>query len=268
MILNMTKQFYFISGLPRSGSTLLAALLSQNPDLYVSMTSPLIGFLGTLESTWIKTYKQFTCPFDNHLENLSKGLINNFYESVDKKFIIDKSRDWSSNIGHLHQLFGEQPKLICTVRDIPSIISSFYKLICNDVDGKRNLDHELQTRGKNLNDSNRCQQIWESFVKESWNSLKEGYQAYPECVHIIEYDDIIENPSETIEGVYDFLSVPRYQHRFENIETIEIENDEKWGLKDLHKVAPQLKRQSLGPESILGKEIYRTYLDLKLEFWR
>ncbi|WP_445305906.1 sulfotransferase [Microcoleus sp. T3_A4] len=32
---------YFISGLPRSGSTLLAALLRQNPRFYSAMTSPI-----------------------------------------------------------------------------------------------------------------------------------------------------------------------------------------------------------------------------------
>ncbi|MEG3936419.1 MULTISPECIES: sulfotransferase [unclassified Microcoleus] len=34
---------HFISGLPRSGSTLLAALLRQNPRFHGAMTSPLGG---------------------------------------------------------------------------------------------------------------------------------------------------------------------------------------------------------------------------------
>ncbi|WP_333154680.1 sulfotransferase [Microcoleus sp. B9-D4] len=33
----------FISGLPRSGSTLLAALLRQNPRFHSAMTSPIGG---------------------------------------------------------------------------------------------------------------------------------------------------------------------------------------------------------------------------------
>ena len=33
-------QFHFISGLPRSGSTLLAALLRQNPRFHARMSSP------------------------------------------------------------------------------------------------------------------------------------------------------------------------------------------------------------------------------------
>ena len=33
------KSYYFISGLPRSGSTLLSAILRQNPDFYADIAS-------------------------------------------------------------------------------------------------------------------------------------------------------------------------------------------------------------------------------------
>ncbi|WP_414570950.1 sulfotransferase [Nostoc sp. CCY 9925] len=36
----MTPKIHFISGLPRSGSTLLGVLLRQNPQFHASMTSP------------------------------------------------------------------------------------------------------------------------------------------------------------------------------------------------------------------------------------
>ena len=36
-------EFHVISGLPRSGSTLLSSLLSQNPNSYASISSPLLG---------------------------------------------------------------------------------------------------------------------------------------------------------------------------------------------------------------------------------
>ena len=39
---------HFISGLPRSGSTLLAALLRQNPRFQAGMSGPLAGLFGAL----------------------------------------------------------------------------------------------------------------------------------------------------------------------------------------------------------------------------
>ena len=41
-------KIHFISGLPRSGSTLLAALLRQNPRFQVGMSGPLAGLFGAL----------------------------------------------------------------------------------------------------------------------------------------------------------------------------------------------------------------------------
>ena len=37
------KSYYFISGLPRSGSTLLSGILKQNPDFYADIASPVQG---------------------------------------------------------------------------------------------------------------------------------------------------------------------------------------------------------------------------------
>ena len=41
------KQYYFISGLPRSGSTLLSAILKQNPEFYADISSPVDRIVET-----------------------------------------------------------------------------------------------------------------------------------------------------------------------------------------------------------------------------
>jgi sulfotransferase len=38
------QRFHFISGRPRSGSTLLSAILSQNPRFNAGVSSPLAAF--------------------------------------------------------------------------------------------------------------------------------------------------------------------------------------------------------------------------------
>jgi sulfotransferase len=44
----MQNGIHFISGLPRAGSTLLAAILSQNPVLHAGITSPMGSFVSSL----------------------------------------------------------------------------------------------------------------------------------------------------------------------------------------------------------------------------
>ena len=43
-----TRKFHFISGMPRSGTTLLAAILNQNPRFRAGMTSPLADIMGVV----------------------------------------------------------------------------------------------------------------------------------------------------------------------------------------------------------------------------
>ena len=50
----MEKKYHFITGLPRSGSTLLTSILNQNPRFHSSITDPLAtfvkGMLDTLQN--------------------------------------------------------------------------------------------------------------------------------------------------------------------------------------------------------------------------
>ena len=46
------KSLHFLSGLPRSGSTVLAALLNQHPQIKATSTSGLIGIMGAVCAAW------------------------------------------------------------------------------------------------------------------------------------------------------------------------------------------------------------------------
>ena len=48
----MTKQIYFLAGLPRSGSTLLANILAQHQHIYVTPTSGIVDMLVQVRNNW------------------------------------------------------------------------------------------------------------------------------------------------------------------------------------------------------------------------
>jgi sulfotransferase len=59
------KKIYFLSGLPRSGSTVLAALLQQHPEMHTTATSGLLDMLvGTLKA-WADSLSQKSSTQDN-----------------------------------------------------------------------------------------------------------------------------------------------------------------------------------------------------------
>ena len=48
----MSKQYIFLAGLPRSGSTLFTSILNQNPDIFASSSSPVCNTLYWSHRLW------------------------------------------------------------------------------------------------------------------------------------------------------------------------------------------------------------------------
>ena len=46
------KRIYFLAGLPRSGSTLLANILAQHPQIHVTPTSGVVDMLVQVRNSW------------------------------------------------------------------------------------------------------------------------------------------------------------------------------------------------------------------------
>jgi hypothetical protein len=70
---------HFISGLPRSGSTLLAALLRQNPRFEAGMSGPLAGLFGAL-LTEMSARNEFSIFIDDaKRERILHGLFDSYY---------------------------------------------------------------------------------------------------------------------------------------------------------------------------------------------
>ena len=73
------RKFHFISGMPRSGSTLLAAILNQNPRFRSGMTSPLADIMGVvMAETSSKNDFSFDVSDEQRVAVL-RGLVENFY---------------------------------------------------------------------------------------------------------------------------------------------------------------------------------------------
>ena len=84
---------YFLSGLPRSGSTLLTSLLNQRPDAYASPTSNLCDTMGAAVSVWENNpTTQASGGKEEDLIRILQGIQESRY-NTDKQ-VFDKSRGW------------------------------------------------------------------------------------------------------------------------------------------------------------------------------
>src|ERR1700740_3001865 len=84
-----------IPGLPRSGSTLLAAILNQNPHFRAGMTSPLADIMGVaMAEASSKNDFSFAVSEEQRV-SLLRGLVANFYAGpAGADVVFDTSRLW------------------------------------------------------------------------------------------------------------------------------------------------------------------------------
>ena len=254
------KQYYFISGLPRSGSTLLSAILRQNPDFYADISSPVEALTGSsidiitgTESNHIVTEKQ--------RKNLLYGIFNSYYQHIENPTIFDTSRSWTKKTNLLEALF-PYTKILCPVRDFVSILNSFEVLL------NKNCLYTKQIREKVFSDNifRRTQEIFEREVINCHSFLQEGYTLNPEMIYFIEYENLCKDPEKTVREIYKFLEKPYYFHDFECIDYSNETFDKACNFKNLHTVRRKVEYKP--PRCVLPPEIVQKYEKMNMEFWR
>lgn len=250
---------YFLSGLPRSGSTLLGSLLNQNPDVYVSPTSPLLDLLCLQNEAINKVKQQYTFDVGQQSGAIYDSLPLAFYRHIREPHIIDKHRAWPRNIHPARMHVSTNPKIICTYRPIPDIITSFLKLI--EKDPNNFIDKNLIQKQSPRNTKTRAAELWNGYISDPWQSVQIGLKKHASNIHLVSYDDIVTRPEATLKNIYSFLEIPEYAgHSFSEIaNTCAESKDSAWGLKDLHTLRPDLKKTSNDPIQVLGKEMCAHY---------
>lgn len=267
------KKFFFMAGLQRSGGTVLASILNQNPDIYTSPASPLLGML--VEGT-----KSYSSPqnmdFDRTpaIANALRGLANGFYADHEEPIIIDKNHWWTKPEGFesAYRYITKDVKFICPVRDITEILASFNTLFDKNPEENKNnvVDRSVLAEtypGKPMADR-RADWLMKPNNDIAAHLYGMSFAKKPEfrhLFHFIEYNDIVSKPQEVLDELYDFLEIPKFNHSFVDLKC-EIPRKSITGVFDLHLVQPTLERRSTPPGKIFLPETIRRYSGL--EFWR
>lgn len=266
----MNHQYYFMAGLPRSGSTLLKSILNQNPNVFASPISPVMELMYWNEDYFKRSEQYQAYPKPKSAYKIISGMLDQYYYDVDEPVVIDHCRAWSNNIERLKTYVAPNPKIICPVRDIVEILTSFIDLIERNNDQRSFVDEYLIENGFETNNDNRCEHLM-SEIGIVGQSLWAQYQAFvkndTKHLYFVEYEDLVKNPQETLNGIYEFLGVESYTHDFNNIQNHHRELDnEIYALKDMHYVRKELKKTSKKPENLLSSYILNKYN--KQEYWK
>ena len=257
-------KYHFISGLPRSGSTLLAALLRQNPRFHAGMASPVAAlFTGMLNQ--FSAGSEFASSIDIKLRRrLLRSLFDTFYaEESQREVIFDTSRAWCARMPAILDLFADA-KVIACVRNVAWVMDSIEQLYrANPYENTKlfNDENERSTvfsRVETLAQRNRL-------VGYAWSALKEAYYGqYAQSLLLIEYELLSQAPEKCLRLVYDFIGEPWFEHDFDNVQYDAPEFDQALGLSGLHKVRPKVA--AVARRTLLPPDLFEQYA--ALSFWQ
>lgn len=258
------QKYHFISGLPRSGSTLLGALLRQNPRFHASMTSPVGSLLEGMVRQFGAGSEFGPVITPEQRQRLVRGLFDSYYADLaDKDVIFDTNRIWSAKLPMLMDQF-PGAKVIACVRNMAWIMDSMErrfradpyeitKLFCDD--SERNT---VYSRVDTLAQRNRL-------VGFAWAALKEAfYGEHAGSLLVVEYDLLAQAPHKVLPLIYQFLDETPFDHDFDHVQFDAPKFDAPMGMRGLHKVRPKVHFEPR--TTILPPDLFKQYA--ALSFWK
>lgn len=251
----MTQKFHFISGLPRSGSTLLSGILLQNPRFHAGMTSP-VGSLCAALLGQVSAGSEFASVVDREKrKTLLRGLFDGYYADSGKEVVFDTNRAWCAKLPMLLDLF-PSAKVIACVRNVAWIMDSFERLYRANPYEHTRLFGANGARGTVYSRLEGLAQH-DQTVGFPWAALREAfYGEQAASLLLVDYELLARTPAKVMPLIYDFLGEPRFEHDFDNVEYDAEEFDLQLGAPGLHRVRSQVKftpRRSVIPPDLFEK---------------
>ena len=259
-------RLHFISGLPRSGSTLLAAILRQNPRFHAEMSGPLYGLFNTLLGEMSARNEFSVFIDDGQRRRVLTGLVREFHHghSPSDGVVFDTNRAWTTKLAAIGELFPDA-RLIACVRHMPWIIDSIERVV------QRNMfqpsimfdylpSGTVYSRAEGIAGST-------GIVGYSYNALKEAYFGENAGrMLLLQYETLVADPRKAIDAVYDFIGEPRFEHDFEHVSYDARAYDERAGTPGLHEIRPKVGIEPSKRETVLPPDLFRRFENDA--FWR
>ena len=234
------RPIHFISGLPRSGSTLLAAILRQNPALHANITSPVGAMVSSVLGDMSAGNESAVFFTEAQREAVLRGLFASYYDALDPACtVFDTNRGWTGRLDLLARLF-PACRVICCVRHVPWIIDSVERLIRRnifDLSKIFNFDPggTVYSRAEGMMSGAGLIGFPLLALKQAMHGDKTGQ------LLLLPYDTLVAQPAKALAAVYAFTGVDPFNHDFERVAFDAREFDARLGTPGLHVVHPQVR---------------------------
>ena len=250
------QTIFYQSSLPRAGSTLLQNIIGQNPKFHVTPTSGMIdmmlgtriGYNGNHESK-AGDVKQWKEGFYAYCREGFKGYVAAL---TDKPYILDKNRAWNAYYALLNNIL-PNPKILVMVRDLRAVYASMEKKFRANPDIDGGEINNITLRG--ISTQQRVEE-W-SIGHPVGYAVNKLHQCFldetAKNFFFIRYEDLCSKPESVIKGIYSFLEIDQFEHNFEDIPQITVEDDTVHGIYGDHTIRNTLGMLPDDSKQILGE---------------
>jgi sulfotransferase len=251
----MDMRIHFISGLPRAGSTLLAAILRQNPGFHAAITSPVGSLYMAMETAMSRRNETSVFLDGGQRRALLRGVFTGYYNAADPATVIfDTNRLWCARLPALAELF-PMAKIICCVRPVPRIIDSLERQAQRnpfELSGLFNYEAggTVYTRVTRVASS-------DGIVGYALDALREAcFGAHSDRLVLLDYETLARAPAEAIGALYELLGLPPFEHDFQHVSYAADAFDAGLGAPGLHVVSGPVQwrpRPSILPPDLFDR---------------
>jgi sulfotransferase len=225
--------FVALSGLPRTGSTLLSAILSQNPDIHAEGNSAVCQLMWDMQQSCEGAASEQLHANNRQAtqDDLVRAIPAIYYKNTTATHIVDKCRSWTlpANMDMLRRYVTDTPKVIVLTRPVDEIVASFVRLR-KDNGWTGDLESDLW-----IPDSEP--------IMRSLNGVKHAQANNTGEFLFIEYAQLVDDAASVIDSVYEFCEWEPFAHSFTGIENKHQENDLVYGLLGQHEIRSEIGRR-------------------------
>lgn len=244
----MAPTIHFVAGLPRAGSTLLVNLLAQRPEHHVTPTNDLSSMFRSIRENWTQ-WANFRAQgietIQPRVASALRGMAYGFYETElsEGRVVFDKNRSWVAHIELLEEVFKRPVKVVCPVRDVRAIVTSFERRHRANPLGRRSgAGPTVDARARTWTANNGLVGAPIALLRDA---LDRGVQ---DRLVIVPYRQLCGSPRRALAYVHQRLDLPPFVYDPENVEQVTQEDDTVYGWgPGLHKVRNRVEAPAETP---------------------
>ena len=194
--------------MPRSGNTLFASIMNQNPEIAAtpnSITLEIMKDVFLLKQTDV--FQNY--PDHKSLDNVLDSVYDTYYKDWPQRIIIDRGPVMTPGNFSLMQKHFKRPfKCIVLLRNLMDVLASYMQWYTENPDAfpnRYNCKNDEEKLGMIMNNK--------GAVAKDLEAIKNAFN-YPDICHFVKYDDLVEQPEKEFKKIYEFMGETYINNKF------------------------------------------------------